>query len=1337
MNRLFPSAVAGFTLLSCWSLATEVHHYRLDETFQHQVVSDSAGGVHATAPGLGRGLAGVLAGAFEFSETDLDVLDLGSAANLLPAGDFTITAWVRASADGFDENERILDCSNGDSFAQMNLGLNFKKQGGTLRAFVGDGIRKVATPTSPSNSALVAETWHLVVFRFTASSDPGTLADGSARVTAIPLGSEMVDAATVGSLTDSASHSLGPIITTTPLLVGSPSATAATVGLAFDGLIDDLRIHDTVLTDQQLVDLHSECVAAAPSLRWIFNIDGDPEGWSGSGLSGLEAIGGNLSATLAGGTAGLLSPENLDLPLTRIARVFLKARNDTPLTTGTLSFQTSEHLDFSANAVDFTLVANDPGYATYEVDMSAHPNWRGTLKRLRIELPEGAPAGSGISFDRIAIGASGNRPNVIVMMADDLGWRDVTVNGSPFYETPNVERIAAAGMNFPNSYSANPLCSPTRAAVLTGLYPARVRFNTPSGHVANVELDPGVSATANPYLPSTTVGTRTRLPNGYVTYAELLRKEGYATAFIGKWHLGMDEYIPENQGFDFVIGGREHSGPPGGYFGPFPAGSNIPTNWPDGTPVASGDHVNDILAAWTADFIETKRHQPFLVNLWWYDVHGPFQAKPALRDKYLAKRAGNPDPEGRQDSPTMAAMVEVMDDGIGVVLDKLEALGLRDDTVIIFTGDNGGWMYSWIAEDLAVPTDNHPSRAGKACIWDGGTRVPFIVEWPGVVPPGTTSDDLVNNLDIYATILDITGVEAYDGYPLDSKSLVPSLTGGEPANGDIIFNQFPQAPPATGTFPGVWVRQGDMKLIRFFHGNGGQDKHRYELYNIALDPGEEHNLADAHSEPGGLVETMDALITEHLVVTDSLVPVANPNYVPPVFDRWTPNHGVWVQNGANGALKMVSNSFLPALDSPELPTLAAPAMVRVRMTSRSYGDGRIWWRDAAGEAWDPANSVAFPVTHDNSEREMEIPISPGGPVHQVRFQPSSGYFETDVVSIEILDAAGHAIETLSLVDSDGDGTADSDERAAHRNPNDPSDLAFEFSADGDPLDWAPQNTGAFAISGGRLAGTAITNDPQIQRTGFSFAADQVPFIYFKLKAAGNGVTQFFWGREGADSFAAARRLDLQYSGGGDWQVIEVPVSSSALAAEWNGRTITRMRIDPIDLAATSYEIDWIRGSDGDHDGDGISDAAEGFPSRDSDNDGIEDWADTDSDNDGVPDFAENSAGRDPYNAVESTLNADGDAYSDLFEMLSGTDPDDHSDHFDLRFSVSPDTGGQQVTAAFEGRTGRRYRLLRSLDLGGDWTQVDEASALSDGTMEMTDTLSETSAFYSIHVIWHY
>jgi arylsulfatase A-like enzyme len=1252
-------------MVAMWTLGADaafVHHYRLDETFQPEPIADSVGSADASSTELLRGRAGMIAGSLEFTETDNDSINLGASNQRIPAGDFTATLWIRFSANGFDENERILDCSDGDGFAGMSSGFNFKTQSGTLRVFAGDGTNKVAT--GPSASVLSKEQWYLVALRYQASSNPGTVTNGLIQATAIPFANAELSAAGVAAVTDSTAHDVGTLGTSTDLLAGVPTGATADSTKSFDGRMDDIRIYDTALSDQELADLYNENLSVVACQRWIFNVDGDQEGWSASGASSDAAAGGDYVVTSAGGTVSIESPDNLGLDLTGIQKIFVKAQNGSASTNAAVSFQTDAAPTYTGHSVATVINATDPGYSLYEIDMGAHADWIGTLKRLRIETANTAAADA-IKFDRIAIGESGNRPNVIVMMADDLGWRDVTVNGGDYYQTPNVERLATAGMNFPNAHSANPLCSPTRSGVLTGLYPARVRFNTPSGHVNNVVLDPGVGATANAYLPSTSVQTRTRLPNAYVTYAELMKQTGYSTAFLGKWHLGKNEYVPENQGFDFVIGGRQHSGPPGGYFAPFSGDSNIPANWPNGSPVVTGDHVNDILAAWAADFIDNNRNQPFLMNMWWYDVHGPFQAKADVRANYV----GLSDSEGRQNSPTYAAMVEVMDDGIGTVIDKLEELGLTDDTIIFFTGDNGGWMYSWISEDLAVPTDNYPSRAGKACIWDGGSHVPFIVDWPGQVAGGTVNTNNVNNMDIYATVLDMLDIDPYDGYPLDSLSLVPSLLGQAPANGNTIFVQFPNSPPSTGTFPGVWVRQDEWKLIRFYHGGGAQNVHRYELYNIATDPGEENNLADDNP---ALVATLDALIEQHIIDSKALVPVYNPNYVPPTFNGWIPNYGVWVQDGTGDRLKMVSNSFLPALDSPDLSTSSIPAKVRVTMTSQSYGDGRIWWKFPGDTEWLLGQSVGFPVTHDNVERTFEIPINPGAPVAQIRFQPSSGYFNTEVLQVLVLDAGDGIVASVPLYvvnnDADGDGMDNSNETALARNPNDPADMAFHFNVDDDFEGWdtSPKNMTGFSVLNGAVQGTTTSGDPHFENHAVGFDSAPVPAVTLRIRSSANAGVQLFWAPQGGGF--SGNFITQQYTNNGDWQVLEFLTDG---VSGWDGNIIDKLRVDPIGVSNATFEVDWIRSANGD-----------------ADDDGFDDWQ----------------------------------------EIIAGTDRLDPAEN---KFVVS----GTDIPVQVDGKAGRLYSLQWSQSLvPTDWGTVEIAGPLaSDQTVFFSSGTPSTNGFYRVLV----
>lgn len=304
---------------------------------------------------------------------------------------------------------------------------------------------------------------------------------------------------------------------------------------------------------------------------------------------------------------------------------------------------------------------------------------------------------------RVAIAAT---PNVIVVLVDDMGWRDLSCQGSTFYETPHIDRLAAGGLRFTNGYAACTVCSPSRAAMMTGQYPARL-------HVT--DWIPGHD---RPFAKLQIPDWQRFLPLEAVTVAERLKSAGYATASIGKWHLGNAMHSPEHQGFDSNLGGSERGQPPS-YFAPY----SIPT-LPEGP---DGEYLTDREAAEAVNFITANRERPFFLFMPHYCVHTPIQAKPDVTAKYAAKVV----PGLRVKNDAYAAMVESVDDGMGRILDTLESLGLRDRTAIFFTSDNGG---------LANVTDNAPLRAGKGSAYEGGVRVPFIVSWPGATQPGSTSD---------------------------------------------------------------------------------------------------------------------------------------------------------------------------------------------------------------------------------------------------------------------------------------------------------------------------------------------------------------------------------------------------------------------------------------------------------------------------------------------------------------------------------------------------------------------------------------------------------------------
>ncbi len=483
--------------------------------------------------------------------------------------------------------------------------------------------------------------------------------------------------------------------------------------------------------------------------------------------------------------------------------------------------------DFTKDTITFECW---PRFPSVGADGSArqYPGWPVTVP-LERPAPAEKPAA--------AVGASTApaQPNVIVVLVDDMGWRDLSCQGSPYFETPHIDRLAASGMRFTHGYSACTVCSPTRAAMLMGQYPARLHIT---------DWIPGHQ---RPHAKLSIPDWQKFLPLETVTVAERLQSAGYATASIGKWHLGGDAYFPEHQGFDRNIGGSDRGQPPSS-FSPY----KIPT-LPDG-PV--GEYLTDREAAEAVSFIEAHRDRPFFLYLPHYAVHTPIQAKPAVKAKYAAKDAGGL----AVNNAGYAAMVESVDDALGTILAALDRLGIRDRTAIVFTSDNGG---------LVSSTDNAPARAGKGSAYEGGVRVPFIVSWPGVTRPGTTSAEPVITPDIPATILDLTGAGPEPGQPLDGVSLAPALRG-EPLGRDALYWHYPHYHPG-GATPHSAVRAGDWRLVRFYEDG------RRELYNLRADEGETTDLAAREPDRvTDLTEKLDAWLAS----VGAQLPTPNPAHDP-------------------------------------------------------------------------------------------------------------------------------------------------------------------------------------------------------------------------------------------------------------------------------------------------------------------------------------------------------------------------------------------------------------------------------------------------------------------------
>lgn len=460
------------------------------------------------------------------------------------------------------------------------------------------------------------------------------------------------------------------------------------------------------------------------------------------------------------------------------------------------------------------------------------------------------------------------RPNILFILADDLGWSDTTLYGTTkFYQTPNVERLAKRGMTFTRAYSASPLCSPTRSAILTGLSPARTGITTPNCHLPQVVLEATPGKSAAPNQMSVQPSPATRLKTEYRTLAESLKEAGYATGHFGKWHLGPEPYSPLQQGFDVDLPHHPGPGPAGSYVAPWKFKDF------DADPHEPNQHIEDRMAQEAVAWMEKHKDRPFYLNYWMFSVHAPFDAKRALVEKHRARA----DPSDPQRSPTYAAMVESMDDAVGTLLGALDRFGLADKTIIVFTSDNGGNMYNEV--DGTTPTSNRPLRGGKATMYEGGTRVPCVIAWPGVTRPGSRSDAMIQSEDYYPTLLAGLGLAPAEGQRFDGLSILPALRAQLLVDRALV-QYFPHNPPVPDWLPpSVSVHRGDWKLIRIFHG-GQQGSHRYLLFNLRDDPGEKNNLAAQQPER---VRELDAMVERFLAETEAVTPRPNPAFDPAAY----------------------------------------------------------------------------------------------------------------------------------------------------------------------------------------------------------------------------------------------------------------------------------------------------------------------------------------------------------------------------------------------------------------------------------------------------------------------
>ena len=442
-------------------------------------------------------------------------------------------------------------------------------------------------------------------------------------------------------------------------------------------------------------------------------------------------------------------------------------------------------------------------------------------------------------------------PNIVLVLIDDYGWMDTGSYGSTYHHTPNIDALARRGMRFTSAYAAAPVCSPTRAALLTGKHPARLHLT---------DWLPGRRDSPAQKLARPTI--RQELSLEETTLAEALRPAGYTSAHIGKWHLGGAGFEPERQGFDRNIGGDE-TGTPLSYFAPFQRDGRFMPKLETAPP---GEYLTDRLTAEAERFIEQHKEKPFFLYLAHYAVHIPMKAKADLIAKYRAL----PRPERGQNNPVYAAMVESMDESIGRLARKLERLGLAENTVFIFTADNGGLS---APEGPDTPaTDNAPLRAGKGYLYEGGLRVPLIVAWPRHVRAGSVNHTPVYSADLFATALAVAGVDNTTG--VDGLSLLPLLTGRGQFKRDALYWHYPHYSNQSMNAgdldqPGAAIRQGDYKLIEFY-----QDSH-VELYDLKNDLREQHDLA--RQRPRQAAELRQKLASWRQTVGAQMM-TANPEY---------------------------------------------------------------------------------------------------------------------------------------------------------------------------------------------------------------------------------------------------------------------------------------------------------------------------------------------------------------------------------------------------------------------------------------------------------------------------
>jgi arylsulfatase A-like enzyme len=453
------------------------------------------------------------------------------------------------------------------------------------------------------------------------------------------------------------------------------------------------------------------------------------------------------------------------------------------------------------------------------------------------------------------------KPNILFILADDLGYHDLSITGSNYYETPNIDGIAERGVQFTQGYAACQVCSPSRAAIITGKSPARLQITDWIGAATGTEWRK--QNRHDQLLPAAYIH---QLPQPENTIAEAFAENGYKTFFAGKWHLGNEGSYPEDHGFQINVGGTGKGSPMGGYFDPYD-NPKLPNR-------ETGENLSMRLAKETAGFIKNSKGKPFLAYLSFYAVHGPIQTTEEKWNKYRNKAETQRIAENgfdmervlpirrTQDNPVYAGLVEQMDDAVGLVLKTLRESGLDKNTIVVFTSDNGG-----VASGDAFSTSNLPLRGGKGYQWEGGIREPYFIHVPWMPDTPKLIETPVTGTDFYPTLLELSGLPQQPNQHLDGVSIVPLLQGNS-INKRSLYWHYPHYGNQGGE-PSSIIRDGDWKLIHYYE--DGRD----ELYNLAISSNETENLAKKNPE---IAKNLRNLLDGWLEETNAVLPIQDPEF---------------------------------------------------------------------------------------------------------------------------------------------------------------------------------------------------------------------------------------------------------------------------------------------------------------------------------------------------------------------------------------------------------------------------------------------------------------------------